>query len=126
MRVTPGAELLVVGPRGGIMLKARPGPMVERLPQPRPCTHTACGRETRVSRSAGDRRRARVGPQRGIIPVSQRAAGLGEHRGGDHSSNAWQGLENLGVAMLGWLALRVSACASVSSTRSIRRSVPVR
>ena len=39
-------------------------------------------------------------PKRRIIAFGQRADRFGEHRGGDDSSDAWQGAENLDVTML--------------------------
>ena len=52
-----------------------------------------------------DRGGAGIRAQRGIIALGQRAGRLGEHRGGHHSSDAWQGPENFDVTMLARLAV---------------------
>jgi len=124
VRVTSGAQLLVIGPRGSIMLNARPAPVVERLSQPRLARISHADEKHAFPAAPGDRRRPHVGAQRGIIPISQRAAGLGEHRGGDQ---LFQRLAGTGesrrrdarlAAPRQPLAARVSRAAGRSAVRS--------
>src|SRR6188474_1710835 len=99
MTMAARPQSVVVRASGGVTLNAGARPVIERLAQA-PLTGVAHVHKERALATAFRHwRRARIGPQRKIVAVGQGAGCFREHRGGHHSSDAWQGPENLNVTM---------------------------
>ena len=126
MMVSAGAQGVVVGARRLVVLNARPSPMIESLTEPRLARVPHVHKRRTFPAAFGDRRGTGVRPQGDIITIGQRASRFCEHRGGHHSSDAWQRLENLGVTMLARLRIGGLKATSEANPCSMRRSATVR
>src|SRR6185503_15126420 len=106
MAMTFRAEVLIIMPRRDIQLDAVACPVIQGLSQARVTRVAHVHDGGPLATPLRDGRDAGVRAQPVIIASAHRGNGLGEHRGGHHSSYAWQGEENLDVTMLLRLVLR--------------------
>lgn len=99
MRVTVGTHLGVELLATGIADHADARPMVEGVSQSFVAT-PAHEHHKLFPALPGDRCRAGVAAESVIISVGDSLRGFAEHRGGDLSSDSWQGQKHFGVTML--------------------------
>ena len=87
--VAPDAQASVVLAGRGIVLNARPRPVIDRLPKATLARIAHVDEPRTFATALRHRRDAHERAQRGIIACSQGPTGLREHRGGHDSSDAW-------------------------------------
>ena len=105
MMMAAGPQGIVVRASRRIVLQARARPVIERLAQAVLAGVAHLHVEGPFAAALGNRRRAGVRAKERIITSGQWASRFGEHRGGDGSSGAWQGAENMHVTMLARLVV---------------------
>ena len=105
MGVSPGAQPMVVLPADRVVLHADPRPVIGGVAQARvaasPHQHHRL-----LAALAGDRRDARIGAQSVVVSFGEGLRGLGQHRGGDHTSHSGQGKDERHVTMLAGVCVR--------------------
>jgi hypothetical protein len=105
MTVSALSERIVKHPCRLVVLNADSRPVIERITKAALAGVPHRDEKRAFATALGDRRGTGVRAKGGIIAIGQWARGLGEHRGGHHSSDTWQGPENLAVTMLTRLAI---------------------
>ena len=106
MMVSARTQRIVICARSLIVLDAGSRPVIERGPEPALARIPHVDQQSTFPAAFRDGRGTGLSPQGAIITFGQRAGRFGEHRGGYHSSDPWQGLENLHVTMRAGLILR--------------------
>src|SRR5687767_15940151 len=100
MLVPTRAQRIVVRARRWVERETAARPVIQRVPQPWFTRIAHVDGVEALTTAFGHRGSAPVRPQHVIIAAGHCGRRLGEHRGGHHSSDTWQGPENLDVTML--------------------------